>query len=160
MKVTVALDVSEHSEAALKSVASRPWTNGSEIALISVIDLGLYDHEGWNANNILNLNQINKKLVAERTQYLDLSAENLRKKLPKVKVNTRVLQGRAREGILNDVKHFQTDLLIMGSHGRSGVKRLLLGSVAESVMVNAMCPVEIVKIPAYNVEIEPVAGAK
>ena len=82
MKVIAALDVSDHSEAALKSIASRPWSAGTEITLISVIDLGLYDHEGWNANNIINLNQLNKKLVAERTQYLDLAVDKLKKKLP------------------------------------------------------------------------------
>lgn len=160
MKVIVALDVSEHSEAALKSVAERPWTSGSEITLISVIDLGLYDHEGWNANNILNLNKINKELVAERTQYLDLAAETLKKKLPQCKISTRVLQGRARECIVNEVKHFDPDLLIMGSHGRTGFKRLLLGSVAESVMVNTMCPVEIVKIPSFEIKNEPVSSSK
>lgn len=158
MKVIAALDVSDHSEAALKSIASRPWSAGTEITLISVIDLGLYDHEGWNANNIINLNQLNKKLVAERTQYLDLAVDKLKKKLPQCKIERRVLQGRAREGILNDAKHFEPDLLIMGSHGHTGVKRMLLGSVAESVMINAVCPVEIVKIASYEVENEPIGA--
>jgi universal stress protein A len=49
------------------------------------------------------------------------------------------------------------DLIVMGSHGRTGLSKLLMGSVAEGVMRKANCPVLIVKLPAVKSEIQNVA---
>jgi hypothetical protein len=51
----------------------------------------------------------------------------------------------ADEGIIRVAAANQADLIIMGSHGRTGFKRLLLGSVAERVIGQAPCPVLVVK---------------
>ncbi len=49
------------------------------------------------------------------------------------------------EGILSFAESSNTDLIIMGSHGRSGFKKMMLGSVASQVITKAICPVMIVK---------------
>jgi nucleotide-binding universal stress UspA family protein len=46
----------------------------------------------------------------------------------------------------------QADLVVVGSHGRSGIKRLFLGSVASHVVTHAPCPVLVVKTPAWQKE--------
>jgi nucleotide-binding universal stress UspA family protein len=56
-----------------------------------------------------------------------------------------VITGNPVEVILDQAKHQKTDLLIVGTHGRRGMKRLMLGSVAEAVVRRAACPVFIVK---------------
>lgn len=56
-----------------------------------------------------------------------------------------VLIGEASEMILQQAKTQDVDLIILGSHGRSGLSRLLMGSVAEAVVRKAPCPVLIVK---------------
>ncbi|MDD3582020.1 MAG: universal stress protein [Desulfobacca sp.] len=61
------------------------------------------------------------------------------KDLPKVE--TRMPTGRAEEKILEVARQEQIDLIIMGSHGRSGLERTIFGSVAEKVIKNAPCPV-------------------
>jgi nucleotide-binding universal stress UspA family protein len=43
------------------------------------------------------------------------------------------------------------DLLVVGSHGRTGIKKLLLGSVASHVVAHAPCPVLVVKMPIASV---------
>jgi universal stress protein A len=43
--------------------------------------------------------------------------------------------------------HFKVDLIIIGSHGRGGISRLLVGSTAERVVEHAICPVLVVKGP-------------
>jgi nucleotide-binding universal stress UspA family protein len=50
--------------------------------------------------------------------------------------------------ILTKAEEFHCDLIVMGTHGRTGLRRLLVGSVAEAVMRKAPCPVLTVKGPA------------
>lgn len=156
MKVIVALDESSHSDAALHSIQSREWPTGTEIVLFSVVDFGLYDHDGWDTSKLLNLDTDHKILLGKRNQYLEAGKSTLERKLKGCKVTTKVVQGRARHEILRELRKVEPNLLIMGSHGRKGFQRLVLGSVAESVLVNALCPVEIVKIQNCSIETEVV----
>ena len=53
--------------------------------------------------------------------------------------------GRPEEGIVKAADFKSASLIIVGSHGRTGLKRLLMGSVAERVIGDAKCPVLVVK---------------
>ena len=65
----------------------------------------------------------------------------------KYPVETRLILGLDREEIVRTAEEVGCDLIVMGSHGRTGLGRLLMGSVAESVLPRANCPVMIVKLP-------------
>jgi nucleotide-binding universal stress UspA family protein len=73
--------------------------------------------------------------------------ENLLKKLfmlttpTSVTIEHYVVQGKPAAEILRLAKETRADLIVMGTHGRTGLRRLLLGSVAEQVSRNAPCPV-------------------
>jgi nucleotide-binding universal stress UspA family protein len=70
------------------------------------------------------------------------SLEQLVTKRPGIKFGKRtVLPGDARDGILANATALGADLIVMGTHGRRGIKRLVLGSVAEHVVRLASCPV-------------------
>jgi nucleotide-binding universal stress UspA family protein len=58
-----------------------------------------------------------------------------------VTVEYRVAEGRAAEAILEAAADVHADLIVMGTHGRSGLGRALMGSVAEAVNRGAVCPV-------------------
>jgi len=58
-----------------------------------------------------------------------------------------VLVGDEAEEINRFAKENQVDLIVMGTHGRTGLSRLLMGSVAESVLREAPCPVMTIKSP-------------
>jgi nucleotide-binding universal stress UspA family protein len=60
-------------------------------------------------------------------------------------LTTHMVQGQPADAILRAAEVLKADLLILGSHGRTGLKRLFLGSVAEGVVGRAACPVLIVK---------------
>jgi nucleotide-binding universal stress UspA family protein len=79
------------------------------------------------------------------------SLEELRSSLDgpdlKYPIETRLILGLDQEEILRTAEEVGCDLIVMGSHGRTGLGRLLMGSVAESVMPRASCPVMIVKLP-------------
>jgi nucleotide-binding universal stress UspA family protein len=57
--------------------------------------------------------------------------------------------GAAQEEILRSVEELGCDLIVMGTHGRTGLDRLLAGSVAESVLRNARCPVLALRSPTH-----------
>src|ERR1035437_3886611 len=61
------------------------------------------------------------------------------------KVDTAVEVGDIRERIIDAAEDWGADLIVVGSHGRSGIPRFLLGSVAEFVARHAKCSVEIVR---------------
>ena len=61
------------------------------------------------------------------------------------KVDTAVEVGDIRERIIDSAAEWSADLIVVGSHGRSGIERFLLGSVAEFVARHAACSVEIVR---------------
>ena len=56
-----------------------------------------------------------------------------------------VIEGRSYEAIVENAREKRVDLIVMGSHGRTGLERLLMGSVTERVVGNADCAVLIVK---------------
>jgi nucleotide-binding universal stress UspA family protein len=62
-----------------------------------------------------------------------------------VKATSLMLKGRPFEQIVNTTKSFNVDLVVMGTYGRRGAERILIGSVAERVIEYAPCPVLVVK---------------
>ncbi|MBN9119415.1 MAG: universal stress protein, partial [Planctomycetes bacterium] len=65
-----------------------------------------------------------------------------------VEVEHRLLEGDPAEMILRLARDASADIIVMGTHGSSGLTRLLVGSVAESVMRKAPCPVLTVRQPS------------
>jgi nucleotide-binding universal stress UspA family protein len=76
-----------------------------------------------------------------------------------VQPETRLLQGITEAEIVRFARDSGYDLIVMGTHGRTGIGRLLLGSVAARVVQTAACPVLTVKREALREETEPRAPA-
>jgi nucleotide-binding universal stress UspA family protein len=66
---------------------------------------------------------------------------------PKVHVEHRLAEGEPDETILRVARESNCDLIVMGTHGRTGLRRALMGSVAEQVVRLATCPVLTVNSP-------------
>ena len=77
-----------------------------------------------------------------------------------LQVETRLLQGITAAEIVRFARETRHDLIVMGTHGRTGVAHLLLGSVAARVVQTAECPVLTVKREAPAERAEPVASAQ
>jgi nucleotide-binding universal stress UspA family protein len=71
-------------------------------------------------------------------------------KIRELRLDTKMVEGDAKDKICSLARETGCDLIVMGTHGRSGVGRMLLGSVAEQVLRNAPCPVLTVKMPAES----------
>jgi nucleotide-binding universal stress UspA family protein len=68
-------------------------------------------------------------------------------KVRELRIETKLVEGEPATEILRAAREIQPDLIVMGTHGRTGLVRLLMGSVAEAVLRKAPCPVLSVKAP-------------
>jgi len=97
-------------------------------------------------------------VVREAEEYLAAVSERLTKRGVK-DVDTSVWYGPAAAAVIEAAKLKKADLIVMSTHGRSGLGRLILGSVAESVLRGTMTPVCIVRAPGAPIE-APKGAAK
>jgi len=131
-KVLLATDGSETSAHAARAIAARPWPEGSEFRVISIA-------EPWAIKSSrLRHDKTPQEAVSSSEQLLGSAG---------LKVTGEVLPGKPKEAILEDAQKWSADLIVVGSHGRRGVKRFLLGSVSEAVAMNAHCSVVVVRVP-------------
>jgi nucleotide-binding universal stress UspA family protein len=80
-------------------------------------------------------------------RYWRKQLENIRPVNPGIHVNHVLLEGDPATELVRFANEAGIDLIVMGTHGRTGVERLLMGSVAEKVMREAHCSVLVVKLP-------------
>lgn len=134
-KVLLAIDGSETSTTATQALAARPWPEGSEFRIVSV-------EEPWtlNPSEVRNTERVGD--VVSSAQQVLASAG--------LKATADVLSGSPKEVILEEARKWNADLIVVGSHGRRGFKRFLLGSVSEAVAMNANCSVVVVRSPARS----------
>jgi nucleotide-binding universal stress UspA family protein len=121
--VLIATDGSRYSEAAASEALGIAKRCGSSLIVISV---AASDEEIVSAKN-----NVNK--VAEAAEKEDLKTTSV------------VTKGKPYEAIIETSKQKKADLIIVGSHGRTGLARLLMGSVTERVIGHAGAPVLVVK---------------
>jgi nucleotide-binding universal stress UspA family protein len=87
--------------------------------------------------------RLQKELRKRAAELTTRAGERLKKH--KLKVETVVQEGDARSVIVDEARKWSADLIVMGSHGYTGLTRLLLGSVASFVVSHAPCSVEVVR---------------
>ena len=85
--------------------------------------------------------------AASALRYWQNQVEQIRPLNPSIPVQHIVLEGDPAAAIVRYARDANMDLIVMGTHGRTGLDRLLLGSVAEKVMRDASCSVMVAKLP-------------
>ncbi len=163
MNVLLAMDDSPHSFAALEAVLARPWPDGSRVKVVSVVEPFHPEYAGWHTSYVPLALEAQKELL-ESTKKLVADGEiRLKEKFGQDKVSAEVLEGYIKDKILEIARDWPADLIVLGSHGRRGFTRFLLGSVSEAVVSHAPCSVEIVKLPhpeKHQKETQQEAAAK
>ncbi len=134
-RILVAVDGSDFSMAAVDQAISLGGICNSEIFVISVV--ALYPEQMEVAPTLV------EKMSEEVRQHLDQAKEQVDK--AQIPCETIVhMGGQPHEFIVQEAKDRNVDLILMGTHGRSGLKRVLMGSVAQNVIGHAPCPVMVV----------------
>jgi nucleotide-binding universal stress UspA family protein len=148
MRILIAVDESPHASEALRWAARLGWPAGSEVLVFSAVrsDLfvtgSLYPPAAQEIELLVRAEtERAEKLLAEALPALAAAG---------LKATAKVGHGDPRISILDEAKAFGADLLIVGSHGRRGLAKLVLGSVATHVVTHAPCSVLVAKLPAQG----------
>jgi nucleotide-binding universal stress UspA family protein len=140
MNIMVSLDGSENSHRAIEFLVARRWREDDQFLLVSVVEPDKGD-----MNMAQAMTSPDKVFLATAEKLLVSAKEKLDNAVEGRTVNTSVLSGPVIETLIDCARQFSADLIVMGSEGRTGVSRLFLGSVAEGVLRNAPCSVQIVR---------------
>ncbi len=135
-KILVAVDFSEVSSSVAEYAATLANSLGAEVICLYVAP-SLSQYVGFHVppSSI-------ESFVKEIVSGADSSMEKfLEEHFADVEAKGEVVTGYAAEEILKAIENEKVDLLVMGTHGRKGIDRILFGSVAEKVVKSAKCPV-------------------
>jgi nucleotide-binding universal stress UspA family protein len=146
MKILLATDGSDYSKAAVKSVAERPWPEGSEVRIVSAMENPYTPTtEGWVLPDSY-YSEMERVAREQAESAIKDAVEQIESgKASSLEITTRIIGGSAREAILDEAERWDADLIVLGSHGYSALQRFLLGSVSHAVAAHAHCSVEIVR---------------
>jgi nucleotide-binding universal stress UspA family protein len=134
-RILLATDGSDHGAAAAVRAVDLAQAYSSELIILSVLDLPLRLKE--------EAPELTAKLLAEYQRSVDEALS--RAASAHLKAQGHVCLGSPPQTIIQKAQEEQAGLIVMGSHGRTGLKRLLLGNTAEKVIGHASCPVLVVK---------------
>lgn len=134
-KILVPTDFSADAEEATRLAADVAQRYDAELTLVHVHETPAYELPDGHVENMPS--QLDR-VFADLDQRLGDLAERARA-AGAPRVETRILQGQVVRELVGFAAGF--DLVVMGTHGRTGLSRLLLGSVAERVVQLAACPV-------------------
>jgi nucleotide-binding universal stress UspA family protein len=134
-RILVPTDFSRPSEQALAYARSLAQRFGASLHLLHVVNRPLLA-EGLAA----------EAFIDESSDMVEVAQQRLRKQAPDA-ASANVVFGYAAKSIVQHASQLGVDLIVMGSHGRTGIAHILLGSVAEAVVRTAPCPVLTVRDP-------------
>ena len=145
MKVLLAIDGSTHSHAALTEFVTRPWPDGTEVRILTVLHAPiplLFEP------TLVMAAAHMEEILALRDQapaFVKAASDRIRHAAPGVNVTTKIVEGIPKDAIVQEAEDWGADLIVMGSHGYGRFRRMVLGSVAGAVVANAPCSVQVVR---------------
>ena len=142
MRILLAIDDSPHSRTATEAIARRACPPGSTVRILSVypepIPIGtevIFAGAAYMAP-LPDMEKHVQDVVAKAAETIKAAGFT---------IETVTRRGDARAVIVDEAKEWNADLIVVGSHGYTGIRRLLLGSVAQYVVSHAPCSVEVVR---------------
>lgn len=148
-KILVSTDFSPHSAEAVQVAAAMSKLCDAPLMIVTVYQLPIIPLVPEGAlfprpeDMVVDFERINKKLAEVAVEATAAGA---------IAVTTSLLQGAPFAEIIARARDGGFDLIVMGTHGRTGLKHALLGSVAEKVVRKAPCAVLTVRAPGHRFE--------
>jgi len=144
-KILAATDYSDLSCVGLRYAFEAAHESGAELIVLHVIDMS----NDWFGKHE-NFGPV-RTLVAEQTEFLDkFLREKFAEFMNLVEVRQKVELGAAHVNIAEMADREAVDMIILSTHGRTGLDHILLGSVTEKVIAHAHCPVLAIPAPGRH----------
>ncbi len=143
-KILCPIDHSDCSKEALKYAVSFAMKDEAKLYLLHIIDIRSFNE---------SLDAMSKQIPDEETleqlriKLLDCIPEEIREDM---NVEAIVVQGIPFAEIISTAREKEIDMIVIGSHGRTGIAHMMLGSVSEKVVRKAPCPVLTVRQPGHE----------
>ena len=140
--ILVPVDGSDTSITAIEHAAQLAQKIGAKITAIQVLVLDPYI-----ASEYLSAGQTNE-LIERARNYIQKNLDSVKEKFKElgVDVDTKLVEGQlVHREIIKATEELNADLVVMGSHGHTGLKKLFLGSVAQNVLTEIHLPVLIAR---------------
>lgn len=141
--ILIATDGSRYSDAAASEAIGIAKRCGANLVIVSVVP-----SETESPFDIVH-SEMQKGLIADKEfQEAEKNVKNVKTLAEEngLKVKGLIYSGRPYEAIIETAEEEKADLIMVGSHGRTGLSRLLMGSVTERVIGHAECAVLVVKV--------------
>ena len=147
MKIVIAYDGSKNAEAAVDEVLGRPWPAGTEVRIVTAVPPcpAVLAAEGMAFSSPLwDKAQAAARDEAQRRTRQVLERFGAR---PDLQVGYELRDETAKAALLDVVRRWGADLLVLGSQGTTALGRLFVGSVSHDMVAHAPCTVEVVRPP-------------
>lgn len=148
-KVLIALDYDPPAQKIAETGYALAKDMNAEVFLLHVVSEAVYysssnyspimGYEGFNNLDMISMANV-EELRKAASDYLDKSKQYLKD----ISIQTLIKEGDFADGILEAAKEINADIIVMGSHGRHGLDKVLLGSVAEQVLHKTEIPLFII----------------
>lgn len=140
-KILVPVDFSDFSKKALESAAEIAELRGAKITVVHIM---VEPQTSVPYEVYIDWKKVREEIATDAVKLLD---EMISKAGVKGEVEQLTVWGEPA-GVVNDLaERGEFDLIVMATHGRTGLSRLFLGSVAENVIRHAKCPVLVMRDP-------------
>jgi nucleotide-binding universal stress UspA family protein len=143
-KILFPTDFSHTGDAALDMATSLARDTGAKLYIVHVQEPPAFYGGG----------EMYYGMLDPTTDELVKMLEDVKPADPGVKYEQRLLTGDPAHALVDFAKEENVDLIVLGTHGRSGLSRLLMGSVAEAVVRRAECPVLTFKHPHIRASVK------
>jgi nucleotide-binding universal stress UspA family protein len=147
MKIVIAYDGSKNADAAVGEVLHRLWPAGSEVRIVMAVPVSpmAMSAEGlafygpiWEKAQAAAREEAHRQIRAVLDRF---------KARPDLKASYELRDETANAALLDVVRRWGADLLVLGSQGTTAMGRLFVGSVCHAMVAHAPCTVEIVRPP-------------
>jgi nucleotide-binding universal stress UspA family protein len=145
MKLLLPVDGSDSSKAAVQNVISRPWPAGTEVKVLHVVEPPTLLMERQMTGPDPEFEMVWNALRGQAKELVGKTVEKVR--AAGLNASPELVEGDPKSQIIDVAKDWKADLIVLGSHGRTGLGRFLMGSVSEGVVRHAHCSVEIIRTP-------------
>ena len=147
-RILCPVDFSQSSDYALQYALDLARSFGAQLTLLHVVEVPFLP--SYAMAGVPDLSLPLEQIEEGARKGLDRMAEQCRQKYGKV--DTELRTGTAFMEIITFAREINADLLVVGTHGRTGLSHLIIGSVAERVVRKAPCPVLSIRHPEHVFE--------